>query len=281
MTSIIIPAHNEENVIEACLRPLVDMAKHQEYEVIVVCNGCTDNTAHRVRELSKDIICIETAKASKTNALNVGDEIARSFPRFYLDADVVLPGETVSAVIRVLDCGYLAAAPEVKMNLDGSTVFVKAFYDVLLSLTYVRAGMIGAGVYALSRHGRDRFTYFPEIIADDGFVRCLFTESERGLARGYYSIVNAPKNLFALIKIKTRSRLGRYELKKKFPQIINNEEKNYNGAIKGIILDVKLWPKMIVYLFVNIITRIRAANQMKNGMAHWERDESSRKNPLK
>ena len=198
MTSIIIPAYNEENVIEACLQPFVDMAGHGEVEVIVVCNGRTDQTSSIVRSLSKDFICIETDKASKTNALNMGDELAHSFPRFYLDADVVLQKETVLAVSSILENGYLAAAPEVKINLHGSTVFVKAFYDTLFSLPYVRAGMIGAGVYALSRNGRERFTRFPEIIADDGFVRCLFTESERGLARGYYSIVNAPKNLSAL-----------------------------------------------------------------------------------
>jgi glycosyltransferase involved in cell wall biosynthesis len=276
MTSIIIPAHNEENVIEACLQAFVGMAEHGEFEVIVVCNGCSDKTADIVRGLSRSFTCIETDKASKTNALNIGDEIARSFPRFYIDADVVLQRETVLAVSRILENGYLAAAPEVKMNLKGSTVFVKAFYDILFSLPYVRAGMIGAGVYALSRKGRDRFTRFPEIIADDGFVRCLFNESERGLARGYYSIVNAPKNLAALIKIKTRSRLGRYELEKKYPEIITNEEKDYRGAIRDLIFEVKLWPKILVYLLVNIITRIRATKQMKYGFTHWERDDSSR-----
>jgi glycosyltransferase involved in cell wall biosynthesis len=276
MTSIIIPAHNEENVIEACLQAFVGMAEHGEFEVIVVCNGCSDKTADIVRGLSRSFTCIETDKASKTNALNIGDEIARSFPRFYIDADVVLQRETVLAVSRILENGYLAAAPEVKMNLKGSTVFVKAFYDILFSLPYVRAGMIGAGVYALSRKGRDRFTRFPEIIADDGFVRCLFNESERGLARGYYSIVNAPKNLAALIKIKTRSRLGRYELEKKYPEIITNEEKDYRGAIRDLIFEVKLWPKILVYVLVNIITRIRATKQMKYGFTHWERDDSSR-----
>ena len=39
--------------------------------------------------------------------------------------------------------------------------------------------MIGVGVYALSEEGRRRFDEFPEVIADDGYVRMLFSGTER------------------------------------------------------------------------------------------------------
>jgi len=276
MTSIIVPAHNEEKLIGKCLAPFVNVVADPDFEVIVVCNGCTDQTAQKVSELSKDFICIETETASKTNALNIGDQIASSFPRFYVDSDVRLSLEAISAVSNVLNSGYLAAAPQVEMDFDGSSWFVKAFYDVLLSLPYTKAGMIGAGVYALSREGRGRFMQFPAIIADDGYVRCLFSESERGLAKGYYSVVHAPRNLAALIKIKTRSRLGRYELKQKYPEILKNEDKDYVGAVKELVLDVKSWPKIFVYLFVNIVARVRAGSQFAKGISTWERDDSRR-----
>ena len=45
MISIIIPAYNEERVIAATLKELVPGAIAGELEVIVVCNGCTDNAA--------------------------------------------------------------------------------------------------------------------------------------------------------------------------------------------------------------------------------------------
>ncbi len=276
MTSIIIPAHNEENVIERCLRPFVDVVRSNEFEVIVVCNGCTDRTAHKVSELSENFVCIETNTASKTNALNIGDKIAGSYPRIYLDADILLPIKTVSALSEAIVSGCLAVSPEAKMDLSGSTWLVKAYYEVWLSLPYCRAGMMGAGVYALSEGGRRRFTVFPEVIADDGYVRCLFKESERGITHGHYSVVNAPKNIVSLIKIKTRSRLGRYQLKGKYPDIINNEEKDYGGALKGFIFNIRRWPKIFVYLVINIYTRFRAAKQLKDNMSVWERDESSR-----
>ena len=276
MTSIIIPAHNEENVIERCLRPFVDVVRSKEFEVIIVCNGCTDRTAHKVSELSENFICIETNTASKTNALNIGDKIAGSYPRIYLDADILLPIETVSALCEAIVSGYLAVSPEAKMDLSGSTWLVKAYYDVWLSLPYCRAGMMGTGVYALSEGGRRRFTEFPEVIADDAYVRCLFKESERGVTRGHYSVVNAPKTIVSLTKIKTRSRLGLYQLKEKFPNIIRNAKKYYWRAFKELIFDIRRWPKIFVYLVINIYTRFRARKQMKDNMSVWERDESNR-----
>jgi len=276
MTSIIIPAHNEEKIIERCLCPLKYYVENNELEIIVVCNGCTDQTAKRVSRTSDKIICIETDIASKANALNIGDEAAHFFPRFYLDADISISTEVISAVIKTLEDGYMAASPEAEMNLTDSSWIVKAYYDVWLSLPYCRAGMIGAGVYALSVEGRSRFKKFPDIISDDGYVRCLFNESERGAVRGYYSIVTAPEKLSGLVKIKTRSRLGRYELEEKFPEIITNEEKDYLGAMKELVLNVKMWPKIVVYIIINYITKARAMWQKKNNMFTWERDNSSR-----
>ena len=276
MTSIIIPAHNEESVIERCLSQFVSAVQHEELEVIVVCNGCTDQTARVVTGLSDKFICIEADKASKTHALNIGDQAAYSFPRIYLDADVSLSTNAVSALCDVLDRGYLAVSTEVKMDLSNSTWPVKAYYDVWLSLPYCKVGMVGAGLYALSEQGRKRFGRFPDLIADDGYVRCLFTESERGLTRGHYSVVTAPVNISGLIKIKTRSRLGRYQLKEIFPEIMKNEVKDYKHAAQELLLDIRSWPKIFVYLAINIIARVRASLQIKNNMLTWERDDSSR-----
>jgi hypothetical protein len=39
--------------------------------------------------------------------------------------------------------------------------------------------MIGVGSYGLSASGRSRFAEFPDVIADDGFVRLQFRAGER------------------------------------------------------------------------------------------------------
>src|SRR4029453_13779336 len=90
MTSIIIPAHNEESVIRRGLHAVLDGAAPGELEVIVVCNGCSDATADVAREFGIAVRVIETDVPSKSNALNLGDAAATRFPRFYLEADGTL-----------------------------------------------------------------------------------------------------------------------------------------------------------------------------------------------
>jgi hypothetical protein len=162
------------------------------------------------------------------------------------------------------------------MDLSNSSWGVKAFYDIWLNLPYCKEGMIGSGVYALSEQGRKKFQDFPLIIADDGYIRCLFTGDQRPLSLKCYATVSAPQNLLSLIKISTRSRLGGYELREKFPELLANETKDYKNASMSFLLNVKQWAKIGVYIGVNNVTRIRAKSQVKHKFNQWERDESSR-----
>ena len=119
---------------------------------------------------------IETPRASKTAALNLGDALVSGFPRFYVDADVALPLASVRRIAaRLVEGDALAASPVMDVDLRGSSLAVRAYYRIWMRLPYVREGMIGVGVYALSEEGRRRFEEFPEVIADDGYVRMLFS----------------------------------------------------------------------------------------------------------
>jgi glycosyltransferase involved in cell wall biosynthesis len=278
--SIIIPAHNEEKVIAATLKPLVEAASNSFLEIIVICNGCTDKTAEVVASFGSAIKCIETPTPSKANALNLGDSEAHYFPRFYQDADIVLSFETICQVAQVLQSGkYLAASPTIHMDLRNSSWAVRSYYEIWLQLPYIKEGMIGAGVYALSKEGRKRFGKFPLIIADDGYIRALFNAKERTSVASCYSLVRAPDDMESLLKIKTRSRLGGYEFKSKFPELLKNEEKNYRSALFGLLKRIQTWPKILIYLYVNLSSRLRANKYAQiQGYTGWDRDESSRKN---
>jgi hypothetical protein len=137
--------------------------------------------------------------------------------------------------------------------------------------------MVGSGLYALSEVGRQRFGQFPDIINDDGYVLLQYSENERSVTRGVYSEVSAPKNLLSLINISTRVRMGQFELKDKFPELFVNEIKNRRSAFKGLIVDFKVWPKLIIYIGVDTISRVRANYQYLTKQTKWERDESSRR----
>lgn len=277
MTSIILPAHNESAVINLTIDSILQNSSEVD-EVIVVVNGSSDNTAEMARKFGSKISVIETPIASKTNALNLGDSQATIFPRIYMDADIQLTDGSLDKLIKLLLEGdLLAVSPIPKMDLSDSTWAVKAYYEIWLSLPYCQSGMMGAGVYALSEDGRKRFDKFPDIIADDGYVRALFKEHERGSVKGAYAIVTAPKNLYWLLKIKVRSRLGQMELAQKFPELVKNEKKDYSGGFKRLLLNPLKWPKLTIYIYVSLLTRSLAKKKLTDiSNYQWEKDMSSR-----
>jgi glycosyltransferase involved in cell wall biosynthesis len=278
--SVVIAAYNEEDVIGRCLDALLQDPRSGELEIVVVCNGCTDRTAEVARSYGHPVTVIETPIASKTAALNLGDALVAGFPRFYVDADVVL---SIASIRRIAAClvenDALAASPAMDVDLQASSLVVRAYYRIWKGLPYVREGMIGVGVYALSEEGRARFRMFPEVIADDGYVRMLFSSAERIHVADAPVRISAPAAVSGLLRIKTRSRLGRYQLHRRFPALAARERttKSYGSAMRTIMVRPWLWPAAVVYATVLVQTRRRARMQLATIDDYvWERDESSR-----
>ncbi len=278
MSAIILPAHNESGVIAETLESLLRQVEEDD-EVIVICNGCKDETETIARRFEPRITVINTPIPSKVNALNLGDQCARTYPRIYMDADIRLADGALSAIKKTLVRGpELAVSPDPIMDFGGSNWAVKAYYDIWLAMPFCQSGMIGAGIYALSEEGRKRFDNFPDVIADDGFVRALFKEHERGKVTGAIAIVRAPATLYWLMKIKVRSRMGQMQLANAYPSLIKNERKNYSGGILDNVTKPLNWPKVIIYLYVSIMSRIRARRRLDNISSYlWEKDNSSRR----
>jgi len=280
MISVVVPAYNEEAVIERCLKALTDGAPEGGLEVIVACNGCHDRTAEIARAFPGPVKVVETTTASKVAALNLGDEAATSYPRFYVDADVVLPWASVDALAKELErSGKPAGGPRLRMDLSQSSLGVKAFYTVWMRMSFHKAGMVGCGVYVLSEQGRSRFGVFPDLLADDGYVRSLFIDDERALPpeqTGYVDVLG-PATVGDLVKIKTRSRLGLAQLRGMFPDQTDRGLKKSRFFYRDVLLRPWLWPAAGVYLYVNLRSRARAKKQMATIADYqWERDDSTR-----
>ncbi|MBV5326780.1 MAG: glycosyltransferase family 2 protein [Chlorobium sp.] len=277
--TVIIPAHNEEQVIGRTLSHLLHTESGNN-EIIVVCNGCTDKTEEIVQSFFPKVVLIKTDCASKTHALNLGDQVAKFWPRIYADADVCIKMESVKKLAVSLNKpGVMAVSPRAINSYDKVSWLVKAFYSVWTELPYYQSGMIGCGVYGLSQEGRMRFESWPDIIADDGYIRAMFTGSERAHCPEAIVMVNVPRTIMQLIRVKTRSRLGRYQLAKMFPSlsVAEGREKDYSSAFWLLLKRPSLYVKALVYLLVNLISRIRAKKQLKKFQNYtWERDSSSR-----
>lgn len=278
MISIIIPAHNEANVIVQCLNAMLPESPSDGPEILVVCNGCSDNTANLARQVSDKIKVIETDVASKSHALNLGDQAATGYPRFYVDADVILPWDAIVEVSDELARGDIfAAAPLMDVDLRRRSWFIKSFYKVWLQLPYCRTGMIGSGVYALNDAGRRRFDQFPEITSDDGYVRLLFSTRERKTVESCTFTIRPPKTIAGLIAIKTRAHFGNLELQVKYPKMQEKEQSDHVSALKQMIGHPTSWPALGVYMSVRVISRLKANWRFRFGdHRKWDRDDTGR-----
>jgi len=278
MISVVIPARNEAAVLPRTLEALTRGAEPGELDVIVACNGCTDRTREIAGSWGRGVRAIESPVASKTAALRAGDREARGFPRFYVDADVVLPLDSLRAVSRALaGAAPRVASPRMEVDTTRSAWSVRAYYSVWTRLPYHRDGLIGSGVYAVSEAGRRRFDTFPELISDDGWVRLQFTPEERlSVGTAYFRIV-APTTLHALIRVKLRSQKGAIQLARMFPDLARNERRAYRGSLGEILSHPRLWPAALVYLGVLTVTRVWGHRLNRRGaLAEWERDDTSR-----
>ncbi len=277
MISVIIPAHNESSVIARTLTAMIDGADARELDVIVVCNGCSDDTAAVARRFAPRIRVIETDVASKPHAMNLGDQAAYGFPRIYADADVVLTVEAIRTLARRLERGDVqAVAPLPNFDMAGCSWAVRACYEIRSYLPSAREGIGGSGVYALSAAGRARFREFPALTADDGYVRIQFQEGERETVGSAQTMVFPPRAIRQLIATKTRSHYGSFELAKLYPERWSHRGESNLKSLIGLFKDPTLWVKLTVYCLVTVIAKRRARKRLRAGIVSWERDKTSR-----
>jgi hypothetical protein len=211
--------------------------------------------------------------------LNLGDAACGDPDiRLYLDADVVLSPNAMNELAAALrESGVLAAAPLMKVNSADRSWPVRAYYAVWLQLPYTRSGMIGSGVYAISRAGRHRFDRFPAITADDAFARLHFAAPERKTVASCTFTITPPRTLRKIIDIKTRSHFGNEEVRQRFAHLWRNEEVAHASLLARLALNPLWWPSLAVYGYAKLMTRRRVRQRFQRGQINlWERDETSR-----
>ena len=274
--SIVIPAHNEEPVIDRCLDTLARSAEEfdLDLDVIVVANGCTDRTVE-VAGRHPGVRVIDEPTPSKRHSLNVGDRAARGFPRIYLDADVDVEPDALAALIEALDTPLpRTAAPTIRFDLTGASGAVRAFYRVFEQLPYTQEHLVGLGVYGMSRSGRERFGEFPDLIADDLFIQRLFGPDERLAVPGHFT-VRVPRDLRNLVKVRTRVARGNAQVAA-LPATDDRFESSTGSTLRALRgLAVRRRPDVAgvaAYVGVTVAARLQA----RRSRDVWERDDSSR-----
>lgn len=270
--AVIVPAYNEAAVIERTLSPLSAAAVDGYIELIVVCNGCTDDTADRARTIPGARV-VDLQTGSKPLALNTGDELATLWPRLYLDADLVITAATVIAVLDRLAAGaVLAARPSFRYGTDGASALVRCYYRARTRMALHENALWWAGVYGLSEAGHLRFGAFPDVTGDDLFVDSRFAASEKAVVDTEPSVWVTPTTTAGLLTVLGRHHRGNAELAQRDPDKVRPTGRSTGVAILRTVRGPQSAVDAGVYLLMAVAARRRAA---RHG-TRWERDDTSR-----
>ena len=279
LASIVVPAHNESFVIKRLLGQLVEPALENEFEIVVVANGCTDDTAQIAQSFGSGVRVLSLATASKREALAAGNHAATAFPRVYVDADVELgAGDIRALAAALLRPGILAAAPRLELAMAGRPWPVRWYYDVWTQLPEVRRGLFGRGVVAVSEAGYERIAKLPQVFADDLVASLAFSPEERAIADDARVVVHPPRTFSDLMRIRVRAVMGATQVEQTEGAPPSTARTRLSDLLAIVREMPYMAPRVALFLLVAALVRRRARRMDRQGHdAPWLRDESSRR----
>ena len=103
--SVVIPAHNEEKYVERCIRSVREAAEYYggKYEIIVVCNRCTDRTAELAEKCGARVVYNEDRCIARVR--NEGIRAAGGDVILTIDCDNRMTKGTVKEAVYLLNTG--------------------------------------------------------------------------------------------------------------------------------------------------------------------------------
>ena len=231
-TSVLVPAHNEAAYLPACLDALLASdADTQDVEVIVMANGCSDDTAAvaqgfapRFEARDWRLRVLDLAQGGKLNALNEGEAIAAGSVLIYVDADVTVSPALIGQITAALDVEaprYASGRPHV--TVPGGDPLTKAYTRFWVGIPFMTEGIPGFGVFAMNRAGRARWGAWPDIISDDTFARLSFRPEERISVPATFDWPMI-EGFRQLVQVRRRQNVGVAEIAEGYPALMANED---------------------------------------------------------
>lgn len=266
MISVIIPSHNEQGYIGTCLALILKSTDPETgsgpVQVIVVANGCQDDTVTEATALTTafaqkgwqlDVLDLE--QGGKLNALNAGDAAALYDKRIYIDADIHVTEGLIAQLAHALDRpepAYAGGRPRIRRADSFVSERYARFWE---TLPFMARGVPGCGVYAVNGPGRARWGAFPDITADDTFVRFQFAPDEMHGVPATYSwpITEGFANL---VRVRRRQDQGLKQMREKLPDLAGRMERTAPDRLEKLKLFLKDPLGFLIYASVAVTVRL-------------------------
>ena len=116
VVSFIVPAYNEEQLLGPTLESIHSAAQDigEPYEVIVVDDGSTDQTALVAQRNGARVVAVAHRKISATR--NSGAEVSAGEFLFFVDADTLINKQVVRAAIDLMRGGAVGGGAAFKFD---------------------------------------------------------------------------------------------------------------------------------------------------------------------
>lgn len=140
MLSVVIPAYNEESLLGKTLEALSAAIKEVgvEAEIIVSNDGSTDQTEEVARNHGAKVVTVQHRQIAATR--NSGAAIAKGNKLLFLDADTILPAETLRAGLETLKSGAVGCGVSIEFDRKPSVLIRLMAWSITAPMRLMKCG---------------------------------------------------------------------------------------------------------------------------------------------
>jgi Glycosyl transferase family 2 len=273
--SIIMPVYNEAKLlgttIPNLLNGLADAA-----ELIIICNGCSDDSAETARNLvGHRGRVIDIREKGKANAIRTAERTTTTFPRFFVDSDIMFKGSDFLSLIDALkQPGTLIVSPVAHFDTTECTWAARAISRIWVSLPY--GGKEGIhGVIGVSGECRKLWGELPDTMADDSYMSSQVPAEGRRIVHAVVLTSRAPRTFWTYVRVRSRWLRGDQQLHDMGLQSVGSG--GQKSALVKALINPRTTVDALVYTAHRLMAGVLAKIESKSPSTQWYTDNSSRK----
>jgi cellulose synthase/poly-beta-1,6-N-acetylglucosamine synthase-like glycosyltransferase len=270
--SIIVPVYNEGKILYSSIESLLDI-DYPNYEIIIVNDGSTDNTAqvgeslvgyHKGKTGLVKVSLINKPNGGKSKALNAGIQYSEAQFVLCMDGDSQLTSDTLKMAMRHFDdpsVGAVAGNVKVQNRRKMLTDLQALEYLEGLNLArsaqgYLQMVNIIPGPIGVFRKVtlRDAGFYSSDTFAEDADVTLKILSKGWKIVYEPMAIAytEAPSSFYQLLKQRYRWTRGILQAIRKHKKYLYNPTVNFNNSfiMWSMFYEALIWPAMNI--FVNL-----------------------------